>query len=174
MGLPSDDNCDLVILEQIDQNPEATQASMAAQLGVAIGTVNWHLKRLVEKGYVKVRRANRRKLLYIITPEGLALRARLTLDYINTSFHLYRLVRERMHEAIEQVRAAGYHRLRLEGSGDVAEVCRLTCLEHGIELVSAPDAPLVLINGMKMFVELPGSDGRPSPNNVETKGDKEL
>lgn len=174
MGLPSDDNCDLVILEQIDQNPEATQASMAAQLGVAIGTVNWHLKRLVEKGYVKVRRANRRKLLYIITPEGLALRARLTLDYINTSFHLYRLVRERMHEAIEQVRAAGYLRLRLEGSGDVAEVCRLTCLEHGIELVSAPDAPLVLINGMKMFVELPGSDGRPSPNNVETKGDKEL
>jgi len=177
MGLPSDDNCDLVILEQIDQNPDATQASMAAQLGVAIGTVNWHLKRLVEKGYVKVRRANRRKLLYIITPEGLALRARLTLDYINTSFHLYRLVRERMQEALGQVRAYGYHQVRLEGSGDVAEVCRLTCLEQGISVVTAPEAPLLLVNGMKVFVTLPDGGGQAGPSaeitpeSSETKGE---
>ena len=177
MGLPSDENCDLVILEQIDQNPEATQASMAAQLGVAIGTVNWHVKRLVEKGYVKVRRANRRKLLYIITPEGLALRARLTLDYINTSFHLYRLVRERMHEAIDQVRAQGFQQVRLEGSGDIAEVCRLTCLEHGIGVVTEPDAPLLLVNGMKVFVVMPDNGGQypqaadPSSDPIETKGE---
>lgn len=171
MNLPSDNNCDLVILEQIDQNPEATQASMAAQLGVAIGTVNWHLKRLVEKGYVKVRRANRRKLLYIITPEGLALRARLTLDYINTSFHLYRLVRERMRDAIDQVRAHGYHQVRLEGSGDVAEVCQLTCLEQGITVVETTEAPLLLVNGMKVFVVMPDGGRHNNPDTTETKGE---
>ena len=45
---------------------------MADQLGVAVGTVNWHIKRLVEKGYVKVKRAQRKKLRYIITPSGIA------------------------------------------------------------------------------------------------------
>ncbi|MCD4752951.1 MAG: winged helix-turn-helix transcriptional regulator, partial [Anaerolineaceae bacterium] len=65
---------DLVLLEQIEKNPDATQASLASQLGVAVGTVNWHLKRLIEKGFVKVKHAERRKLKYIITPEGIALR----------------------------------------------------------------------------------------------------
>jgi DNA-binding CsgD family transcriptional regulator len=90
-----DTDRDLILLEHIEQNPEATQASLAAQLGVAVGTVNWHLKRLIAKGYLKASRLERRKLRYIITPEGLALRARLTLDYIQSSFRLYRLVRER-------------------------------------------------------------------------------
>lgn len=159
MTLPSDDKHDLVILEQIGQNPDATQASLAAQLGVAVGTINWHIKRLVAKGYVKVRRVERRKLRYIITPEGLALRARLTLDYINTSFQLYRLVRERVAETVSSLRANGYTCVRLEGDdGDVADVCRLTCLEHGLSIVEDAQAPLLSIRGLKVFVQLPGSD----------------
>ncbi len=159
---PDDSTRDLIILEQIDQNPDSTQASLATHLGVAVGTVNWHLKRLIEKGYVKVRRAERRKLRYIITPEGLALRARLTLDYINTSFHLYRLVRQRMTGALDEVRQGGYQRVRLQSDGgDVAEVCRLTCLEQGVELVETDDAPILRIHGLKVFVEMP-ANGQPS------------
>src|SRR5512141_302738 len=104
----SDTDRDLILLEHLEQNPEATQASLAAQLGVAVGTINWHLKRLIAKGYLKARRVERRKLRYIITPEGLALRARLTLDYIQNSFKLYRLVRERSFDALQQVELAGY------------------------------------------------------------------
>jgi predicted transcriptional regulator len=70
MDTSPDPNRELVLLEQIENDPDVTQASLAAQLGVAVGTVNWHLKRLVAKGYVKVN-AQRRKLRYIITPEGL-------------------------------------------------------------------------------------------------------
>ncbi|MCP4142948.1 MAG: winged helix-turn-helix transcriptional regulator, partial [Chloroflexi bacterium] len=73
---------ELTLLEQIEQDPDITQASLATQLGVAVGTVNWHLKRMIEKGIVKVERAQRRKLRYIITPEGIALRAKLTVDFI--------------------------------------------------------------------------------------------
>ena len=43
--------------------------TFATQLGIAVGTVNWHLKRLISGGcYVKVMRAERRKLRYLITP----------------------------------------------------------------------------------------------------------
>ena len=79
-----------ILLEQIENDPDITQASLATQLGVAVGTVNWHLKRMIAKGYVKVKRAERRKLRYIITPEGITFRARLTIDYIEQSFLLYR------------------------------------------------------------------------------------
>ena len=132
MAIQTETDRDLVILDHIEQDPDASQANLASQLGVAVGTINWHIKRLIDKGYVKVRRVERRKLRYIITPEGIALRARLTIDYIQNSFRLYRLVRERMSAALEQVESVGRRAVRLEGEGDVAEICRLTCLERGM------------------------------------------
>jgi DNA-binding MarR family transcriptional regulator len=154
MEISSDHNSDLVILEQIEKDPDATQANLASQIGVAVATINWHLKRLIAKGYVKAHRVGRRKLHYIITPEGLALRAHLTFDYIQTSFHLFRLIRQRMQDAIDQVRQAGFDRICLEGDGDIAEVCRLTCLENGIAIVQDDEAPRVIIRAMKLFVVL--------------------
>jgi DNA-binding MarR family transcriptional regulator len=153
--LPEQDR-DLVILEQITKNPDATQASLATQLGVAVGTINWHLKRLVAKGYVKVRRAERRKLRYIVTPEGLALRAFKTLDYIQNSFRLYRLARQRVLEQLEEVRRGGFQQVRLEGEGDVADVCRLTCLEQGIEVVATDGIPLLKIQDLKVLIDWNG------------------
>jgi DNA-binding MarR family transcriptional regulator len=153
MTTADDKQRDLNILERIEQNPDATQASLASQLGVAVGTVNWHIKRLIAKGYIKVRRAERRKLRYIITPEGIALRARLTLDYIHSSFQLYRLVRNRMSEVLLNLRKTGVRRVRLQGDGDVADICRLTCLEHGFEVVEDHQAPLLKIIGLKIFLD---------------------
>jgi DNA-binding MarR family transcriptional regulator len=144
---------DLIILEHIEIDPDATQATLASQLGVAVGTINWHIKRLVAKGYVKVRRVERRKLRYIITPEGVALRARLTLDFIQNSFKLYRLVRERVVNAIGQVKAAGYECVQLWGDGDVADICRLTCIEQNMPVVSDSHAPALRIQGLKVFIE---------------------
>jgi DNA-binding MarR family transcriptional regulator len=145
---------DLVILDQIEQNPKATQAFLAGKLGVAVGTINWHLKRLVEKGFIKVKHAERRKLLYIITPEGIALRARLTVDYIQTSFQLYRLVRERALIALETIQENGYSAVRIQGDGDVADICRLTCLEQSFQVVDGADVPVLVVDGLKIHPEL--------------------
>jgi len=150
----ADTDRDLILLEQLEENPDATQASLATQLGVAVGTINWHLKRLIAKGYIKAGRVERRKLRYVITPEGLALRARLTLDFIKSSFRLYRLVRERSIDALQLVQRAGYTDIFIEGEGDVADICRLTCLEKGIKLAEGKDhAPVLHIQGLKVFVE---------------------
>jgi DNA-binding MarR family transcriptional regulator len=153
MSLDNSIERDLVILENIEQDPDTTQAALASGLEVAVGTINWHLKRLIEKGYVKVSRANRRKLKYIITPEGIALRARLTLDYIQNSFNMYRLVRERVLAALTELKAQGIQQVRIEGDGDVAEVCRLTCMEQNIVICTDHNAPVLRINGLKVFIE---------------------
>ncbi len=146
---------DLVLLEQIEKNPDATQASLASQIGVAVGTVNWHLKRLIEKGYVKVKHAERRKLKYIITPEGIALRANLTLDYIRTSLELYRLIRKRVLEAVEQIQGRGYSKVHIEGSVvDIVDICRLTCLEQEIEITKETyQVPILRIEHLKIHVD---------------------
>lgn len=149
-----DDLRDLSLLEEIEQNPDITQAGLAAQLGVAVGTVNWHIKRLVAKGYLKVKRLERKKLRYIITPEGLALRARLAMDYVQHSFDLYRKIRQRVKEHLAQVRQAGFERVRILGEGDVAEICYLTCLEQGITVVDEPGVPILRVEGHKVKLEM--------------------
>ncbi len=154
MNLSNNIERDLIILEHIEQDPDTSQAALASQLEVAVGTVNWHLKRLIEKGYVKVSRLERKKLKYIITPEGIALRTRLTMDYIQNSFNLYRLVRERATRAINEAKAAGYHAVQIEGSGDVAEICRLTCLEQQITVVNDGKAPVLHLAGLKVILEM--------------------
>jgi DNA-binding MarR family transcriptional regulator len=146
---------DLSLLDNIERAPDITQADLATQLGVAVGTVNWHLKRLISKGYVKVKRAERRKLLYIITPEGLAMRARLTVDYIEQQFNLYRRVRQKVKEYIEQVKKDGFDRVRLVGEGDVADICRLTCLEQDMAIIDEQTIPTLEVRGLSVLLVKP-------------------
>lgn len=151
---------EMALLEHIEVDPDVSQASLADLLGVAVGTVNWHLKRLIAKGYVKVKRAQRRKLRYIITPEGIAFRARLTINYIENSMRLYRRLRQRVRELLIEVRRAGYDQVQIEGEGDIADICRLSCLEQNIKVVehgsSNPKGkmPVLEVNGTKVTLRM--------------------
>ncbi len=147
------------ILEEIERDPDVSQATLAEQLDVAVGTVNWLLKRFIEKGYVKVKRLQRRKLRYIITPEGLAFRARLTINYIDTSLRLYRRVREQVAEELCLLQQNGYTQVTIHGDGDIAEICRLSCLEKGISVVA----------GAQSGERVPGGSATPV---LEIKGTK--
>lgn len=149
---------DLTLLEEIERDPDTTQATLATRLGVAVGTVNWHIKRLIAKGYVKVKRAERRKLKYIITPEGIALRARLTVAYVENSMSLYRRAREQARAALRKAKQQGYRSVVIDGDGDIADVCRLTCLELGMSVGdsdSQDGLPALEIDGTEITLREP-------------------
>ncbi len=154
MAASKDSIHELTLLEQVEHDPDVNQTTLASQLGVAVGTVNWHLKRLIAKGYVKVQRAERKKLRYIITPEGIALRARLTVDYIERSFDLYHKTRQRIKEHLDVIRAAGFNRVRILGDGDVADICKLSCLEQGFVVVDDPGVPALELRGWKVVLNM--------------------
>lgn len=145
------------LLEAIEQNPDTTQANLAAQLGVAVGSVNWYLKRLIRKGYVKVTRLQRRKLKYFVTPQGLALKAHLTSQYLKASLRVYRELRQAAQAALIEVQGVGYGAVHLEGDDEASEIFRLTCLEHGIKVVSgsADEVPVVSVEGARFLIRWP-------------------
>jgi len=152
---------ELGLLEQIAQDPDTTQSTMASRLGVAVGTVNWYLKRLIAKGYIKVKRAERRKLRYILTPEGLALRAQLTINYVENSMTLYRHVRQQSRAALAEAQTRGARAIHIAGDGDIADVCRLTCLEQGVPVVSdesGEDVAVLEVHGQKVALRREAAD----------------
>jgi len=154
LEIKDDEFRDLALLQEIEADPDVSQAKLAEDLGVAIGTVNWHIKRLIEKGFVKVKRARRRKLRYIITPEGISLRAKLTLAYVQQSFELFRKVRKRVLNLLEQLDHANMKAVRLVGQGDIAEVCKLTIMEQHFTLTEDPDAPSLVVDGLDVILEM--------------------
>jgi DNA-binding MarR family transcriptional regulator len=147
----------LRILEALEQNPETTQASLAAQLGVAVGSVNWYLKRLIRKGYVKATKMERRRLKYFVTPQGLALKARLTSEYMQYSLRVYRELRQAARETLARVRDRGYKAVEANGKGEAMDIFRLTCLEESVCVEKSYPSPLpeVRTKGMGFAIEWP-------------------
>lgn len=141
---------ELQILQQIETDPDVTQAGLAEQMGVAVGTVNFVVRRMINKGYVRVKKLQRRRLKYIITPEGIAERTKLAMISLQYSMRLYRETREQACRILKQARKAGYRAVRIEGDGDLADVVRLTCLEQGMELTQSRNAPVLKIEGTQL------------------------
>jgi len=145
---------DLRILEYIEREPDITQAGLATRLGVAVGSVNWYLRRMIAKGYVKVKRMRRKRLRYLITPQGMAEKARLAASFMQVSMRLYRETREAARRYLAEIRQAGYGEVHIEGDNDLTEVCYLTCLEQGVQVVDAPQPSVPTLRIEEMEVRL--------------------
>lgn len=150
----------LSILENIERNPEITQADLAAQLGIAVGSVNWYIKRMVKKGWVKVSRMQRRRLRYLLTPQGISEKSRLTASFLQASLKWYRLTRTDTKRLLNDVRRAGFDAVCIEGDGDLAEIVYLTCLEAGVSVLPEidPAYPVFKIVDFHTRLEMPGRD----------------
>jgi DNA-binding MarR family transcriptional regulator len=152
--MPSTEH-ELRILQEIDRNPETTQATLAGQLGVAVGSVNWYVKRLIGKGYIKVTHLERRKLHYFLTPSGLAMKVKLTKSYMDVSLRVYRELRQAAQQRLKEVQQAGYGAIAIEGNDEAAEILRLTCIEQGMKVEKKASAPMIRADGQGFEVVWP-------------------
>ena len=144
---------ELELLEALEAQPETSQADLATQVGVAVGTVNWHLKRWAAKGYVKIKRIGRWRWRYLLTPSGVREKARLAGEYVEASMALYRRTRTEAKRLLSQVKDAGYQQVRLTGEGDIAEIAALTCLELALSVLrnSEDDSlPVLQVQGTRL------------------------
>lgn len=146
---------ELLILEEIKQNPDTTQAGLAAKLGIAVGSVNWVVTRLINKGYIKVTHLQRRKLHYFLTPSGLALKIKLTKSYMDVSLRVYRELRQAAQTTLTQIRRAGYSSVWFEDEDEATEILRLTCIEQGLKVQNKSTVPQVHSTGTNFEVVWP-------------------
>jgi DNA-binding MarR family transcriptional regulator len=147
---------ELRILEEIERNPETTQAGLATALGVAVGSVNWYVKRLIGKGYIKVTHLQRRKLHYFLTPSGLALKVKLTRSYMDVSLRTYRELRQAARKTLAEIQRSGYKSVCVDGDDEAAEILRLTCLEQNLRVEQkAAGIPILRAEGKEFVTALP-------------------
>tara|TARA_B100000989_G_C19139836_1_gene302885 strand:- start:94 stop:420 length:327 start_codon:yes stop_codon:yes gene_type:complete len=81
------------ILRVIDKKPENSQRSIANELGFSLGKLNYCLIELRKKGIIKIKnfKSNPKKLkyFYYLTPKGLSLKTRLTINFMKRKLKEY-------------------------------------------------------------------------------------
>ena len=129
---------DLRLLEAVHLDSRVTQRGLASQLGIALGLANIYLKRMVHKGFIKVVNVQPNRISYLVTPRGIAEKARLTYEFMDYSLHLYGEVRQHLREALRDCAAAG-KRVAIYGRGEAAELAYLSLKESGLDPVAVFD-----------------------------------
>jgi len=140
---------DLRLLEAVHEDSRVTQRGLAGKLGIALGLANIYLKRMIHKGYIKVVNVQPNRISYLITPRGIAEKARLTYEFMDYSLHLYGEVRQHLREAMQDCAAEG-KRVAIYGSGEAAELAYLSLKESGMEPVAIFDQ-----EGGRVFLGMP-------------------
>jgi len=113
------------ILVEIDRDPEVSQKSLSEKVGLSVGSINWHIKRCVNKGLVKMQRAPMRRYLYYLTPEGFTEKAKLTASFVQISFDMFRTGREQYGAFFELCHANDWRALTLLGKTELTELALL-------------------------------------------------
>lgn len=124
---------DLQLLEALEQEATITQRTLASRLGIALGLTNLYLKRLIRKGYVKSVTVSPHRLVYSLTPKGLARKARLTYEFMKYSLDFYHDARRHLRRSLAQA-VTQQQRVAIYGTGDAAELVYLLVREMGLEL----------------------------------------
>ena len=74
------------VLRKINSKPNSSQRELAQELGFSLGKLNYCLKALKDKGFVKINnfKKNPNKIVYayILTPKGLATKTEQTLNFM--------------------------------------------------------------------------------------------
>ena len=92
------DELRLRVLRALEANPELSQRQLAAELGVSLGGVNYALKALIERGFVKAdnfrKSGNKIAYLYVLTPRGVAEKASLATAFLGRKLEEYEVLRQ--------------------------------------------------------------------------------
>ena len=90
----------LDLLRKLESNPQFTQRELAREMGVSLGKVNYCMKKLTERGFVKLtnfsQSSNKLGYMYLLTPKGVDQKARLTASFLKTKIDEFEMLREQI------------------------------------------------------------------------------
>ena len=92
----------LDLLRKLESNPEYTQRELSKEMGVSLGKVNYCIKKLTEKGWIKLtnfkQNPNKVGYAYFLTPRGIEEKTKLTFSFLKRKVIEYELLKKEINE----------------------------------------------------------------------------
>ncbi len=151
------------LLNEIAQDSLVTQAALSKRLGIAVGSVNWYIKRLIQRGWIKVSHLDRTRLRYDLTNQGMHVFSQRALLYARNSLKVYGDLRSKAKALVGDLKHRGVQQVYLTGNDEMMDILRLTCIENGISFTPAPSGVTLRPAGQgfeAVYADRPGETGK--------------
>ena len=133
------DTRELEILEQLENNGHLTQRDLSKEVGIALGLVNHLLKKMVNKGWIKIKNIDAKKIRYLITPEGAKEKSSLLYKRVDSTIHFYLEAKKVIKDKVIHLKNEGIEDVSIYGINHISEVLFIVLKELGLELACVVD-----------------------------------
>ena len=83
----------LNIIRKISKDSNISQREISTELGISLGKVNYCLRALKEKGFIKIKNfsksENKMKYFYVLTPKGISEKTKITIRFMKQKIREY-------------------------------------------------------------------------------------
>ena len=130
---------ELEILERLESNGHLTQRDLSREVGIALGLVNHLLKKMVKKGWIKIKNIDAKKIRYLITPEGAREKSSLLYKRVENTIHFYLEAKRVIRDKVIHLKNEGIEDVSIYGINHISEVLFIVLKELGLELACVVD-----------------------------------
>jgi len=132
---PSEDLRDLRLLEELERNPIISQRELSHKFEIALGVTNACLKRMVRKGWIRIRGFDHRRIGYYLTPKGFVEKSRLTFHLVSGIVQHYSELKQVIGERLLEIQREGMKRIVFYGVSEEMEVAYITLQGVNLKLI---------------------------------------
>lgn len=125
---------ELKTLLEIKEDSSVTQRSLAHRLNISLGLTNAIIKNLIHRGLIKAKKDTGRKLLYIITPKGMANVSRLMYSRFQETLHYYHYTKDLLTAYLIKLYQQGEKTINIYGTGQLAEITYYAGISTSLKL----------------------------------------
>jgi DNA-binding MarR family transcriptional regulator len=116
---------EFAVINEIHNNHMPDQRTIATRTGISLGMTNLIIKRLINKGYIKAKQLNPRKIQYLLTPKGFGEKAKKSYNFTLRTIETVKTMKERIQQLILTESGKGTSDFIISGSGDLADIVEL-------------------------------------------------
>jgi DNA-binding MarR family transcriptional regulator len=128
---------EIEILERISRSKSTIrQRDLARIIGLSLGMTNSILKRLTNKGLLKIKKVNNRNIQYVVSPAGMEAIALRSYRYFKRTLKNVVSYKEAMDELVQEIKQKGCRRLILVGKSDLDFIVEHFCDKYRIEYLN--------------------------------------
>lgn len=111
----------------------SNQRDLSRHMELSLGMTNMLIRRMISKGYIRIRQLNKKKVEYILTPKGFSEKMRKSVKYTLKTINSIGLIKGKLKEVILKYYAQGERNFFILGSSDLATLVEIVFKENCLE-----------------------------------------
>lgn len=125
---------ELETLLELKQNPSTNQRSLAHKLNISLGLTNAIMQNLIHRGWIKAKKLTGRKLIYLVTPQGMSRVTHLVYARFRDTQNYYQYTKNILTAHLTKIYNQGEREVVIYGTNQLAEITYLSILDSSLKL----------------------------------------